>query len=447
MSAAAKFGLWATPQTTVEVEYSLAVLEEIRRAVLDGMHRLSRGMEVGGILFGVDDGGKLRIEALREIACEHAFGPSFQLSELDKTTLTAQLADAAADTSLRGLSPLGWFVSHPRRDLALQPPDLEIFRQFFPEAKQVTLVIRPGRGGNMRGGFFIREPDGTLKTDRSHLDFTFPDSGPVPIPPGGSSAFNRPAREERTADRPLDKAFDRSWAPDPPLPASPLSDNAPSGTLLNDVRSFGEPPPQGAGNVFFGLLTPRSKLGTGLGAAGLALAILAAAFAIPRFLGGKEAPDPIALSVLDQSGQLRIQWNHESKTVAKALYGALEVTDGGDHKTVSLTPQDLAHGNYTYARRTGDVQVRLSVASASGQKSQEASRYLGSGPGSNNDAEPSIAPVAAAPALPETDTNSPRLSDLRSENARLRARTQQLERTLVILQGRLGMSQDKTEEK
>jgi len=125
MSAAIKFGTWASPRSAVEIEYSLQVIESIRQAVTDGVQR---GLEVGGVLYGIHEGGKLRIEAMRGIACEHVYGPSFQLSEPDQAALAGQLESSAQEQSAPGLSVLGWFVSHPRREIALQPADINTQR-------------------------------------------------------------------------------------------------------------------------------------------------------------------------------------------------------------------------------------------------------------------------------------------------------------------------------
>ena len=40
-------------------------------------------------------------------------------------------------------------------------------------------------------------------------------------------------------------------------------------------------------------------------------------------------------------------------------------------------PSDLQKGNLTYQRRSGDVEIRLIVEDQAGEKTQEASRFLG----------------------------------------------------------------------
>src|SRR5689334_17952926 len=93
-----KFGTWAVAESPVTIEYSLVVIEEIRREVTDGFQKLSRGgIEVGGVLYGTREGREIRLLAIRPIACEHARGPSFQLSDNDRNGLEQQLRQDQED--------------------------------------------------------------------------------------------------------------------------------------------------------------------------------------------------------------------------------------------------------------------------------------------------------------------------------------------------------------
>src|SRR5579862_1793462 len=93
-----KFGSWEVGGSPVVVQYSLVVIEEIRHAVAEGVQRLARvGIEVGGVLYGIREGETNRILAVRPIACEHAKGPSFQLSDTDRASLADQLKQDRED--------------------------------------------------------------------------------------------------------------------------------------------------------------------------------------------------------------------------------------------------------------------------------------------------------------------------------------------------------------
>src|SRR5271168_3091293 len=164
----AKFGSWSVAESPISIEYSLVVIEEIRHAVAEGFQRLSRGgIEVGGVLYGAREGRTVRVLAMRPITCEHARGPAFLLSDKDRISLNQQLGSDAEDPHLEGQIAVGWFLSHTRSEITLSDSDLELYSIFFPAPWQVTLVVRPGRGGSMRAGFFVREADGTVKSESS----------------------------------------------------------------------------------------------------------------------------------------------------------------------------------------------------------------------------------------------------------------------------------------
>src|SRR6202167_3281354 len=99
-----KFGSWSVAESPISIEYSLVVIEEIRHEVAEGFQRLSRGgIEVGGVLYGTRDGRTVRILAMRPIACEHARGPAFLLSDKDRISLNEQLLHDKEDSQLEGL--------------------------------------------------------------------------------------------------------------------------------------------------------------------------------------------------------------------------------------------------------------------------------------------------------------------------------------------------------
>jgi proteasome lid subunit RPN8/RPN11 len=54
---------------------------------------------------------------------------------------------------------VGWFHTHPRMGVFLSAYDTWLHHNFFPEMWQVALVIEPYSN---RGGFFIRQADGSL---------------------------------------------------------------------------------------------------------------------------------------------------------------------------------------------------------------------------------------------------------------------------------------------
>ncbi len=436
----ATFGTWSIEASTVTVEYSLVVLEEIRHEVAEGFQKLSRGgIEVGGLLYGVREGQTVRIMAIRPAACEHSSGPGFRLSERDRGALREQIRQDQEDPRLEGLACAGWYVSHTRTDIMLSESDQEIFSTYFAQPWQVTLVVRPGRGGNMRAGFFVREPDGTVNASQSYLEFNFPDRLAAVFDHRGDhrGAFaERKAPAHRSDQRAEQRRSEQGGSEQsnvqrvthPPVPAAqdvPHPEN-PAQASSTMTSLFGEP-----------AAAPVSKA-KGLGRKWIWLAaalivVVALGVAGARYLSLGPSSEPIALSVLERDGQLDIQWNRAAPPVSQAVRGALEITDGPQTRTIPLTPNELAAGKFSYKRETGDIQVRMTVDSPDGKKVQEASRFLGSPPSQAN--------------ADELKALEQRRAELEAEVARLKQsngqqalRIQQLERTLKILQTRPGIN-------
>src|SRR5436190_23628963 len=98
------YATWTQPGAPFTVSYSLPLLHEIDFVVNEGYRRIPHGgIELGGVLFGRVDVSTVRLDAFRNIECEHASGPSFTLSERDVALLRQQLANAASDPALEGL--------------------------------------------------------------------------------------------------------------------------------------------------------------------------------------------------------------------------------------------------------------------------------------------------------------------------------------------------------
>jgi proteasome lid subunit RPN8/RPN11 len=407
-----KFGTWAVAESPVTIEYSLVVIEEIRREVSDGFQKLSRGgIEVGGVLYGTREGREVRLLSIRPVSCEHARGPSFQLSDNDRAALEQQLSQDRDDPHLEGLSCLGWFLSHTRTEIALSESDLDVFSTYFPHPWQVTLVVRPGRGGSMRAGFFVREADGTVNPERSYLEFSFPDRLAAILDRGSRS--ERPAGEHRGG-------FAGSGAAAATMPArdfsQPQASTLPE-SLVAQALTYAPPAAR-----------PRKWLW--LVAWGLAVILLVGLGS--HYYFATPAVEPIGLTILEREGQLQIQWDPAAGPVRKAVRGSLEIVDGTQVRTVPLSSQNLAGGRFTYQRVGGDVQVRMSVESSDGSKSQPvASQFLGPPPVKANDDEMKALDSRRAELEAE-------IAQLRQQNTAQAGRIQQLERTLRILQTRLG---------
>jgi len=409
MAGEPQFESWSTGESPISIEYSLVVLEEIRHEVNQGLQKFSRGgVDVGGILYGSRDGRKIRVSAIRMIPCGHLHGPSFILSEEDQAGLQRQLSEDPTDPHLQNLICLGWFLSHNRGEMALTEADVSTFSQFFHDPWQVTLVIRPGRAGGMKAGFFVWEPDGTVRADRSYKEFSLPDRlSAVPLP----GNRDRLSGEARGGFRSL-----------PPL-AVPSS--------MAEPRSPGTLMPAFDASQYVPMPAPAQSKNWIWIAAGAVLLLVLAGIGW-SYLSVPAPPPSLGLVIVERDGQLQVQWNATASTVLMASRGELNITDGGEKQAIPLAARDLASGKFVYVRKTGDVEVRMGVADITGKVVEEASRFLGRPPEPpKNDQFDAL------------DAKSKQLEAevkrLKGENAKQAQRIQELERIQLILQSRLGI--------
>ncbi len=229
----AAYATWTQPGTQFAVSYSLPLFHEIDFLVNEAYRRIPHGgIEIGGVLFGTLEDGSARLHAFRMIECEHASGPSFTLSDRDLNLLKQQLANAASDTELEGLQPVGWFIAHTRSELRMNEREITLFDELFPEPRRMTLLIKPERFQPTRFGFLIRQPDGRMNTDATRENVILPLPGRSTQTSGSDadasaaiSPGERPKRRE-----PLFKEGERSGQNLPGTPSEVLPKAVP--TLL-----------------------------------------------------------------------------------------------------------------------------------------------------------------------------------------------------------------------
>lgn len=347
-SVGSEKGVWRAGNFPITIEYPAPLLDEIRQAAFDGFRRLPHGgIEIGGVLFGTYEGDLIRILAFRPLSCEHALGPGFVLSETDQEALRKMLQEAAADPELKGLEPVGWYHSHTRSQILLSQRDLEIYARFFPERWQVALVLRPEGAAAVRAGFFFREPDGKIRSESSYQEFV--------LAPVRSGIPRRPPVETLP----------------PPVPV--LVPKSPR-------------PERRRGRRWLWIAAPL-----------LALAI-AGGFALSR-VWLRDRNNALALRLADSNGQLRIEWNRLAGPIREAQSGLLEILDGGQKTEIHFDGERLREGSVMYARRAGEVDVRLEVLAADGRRVEETVQFIG--PAIQVKAPPEETEVARQPEPPQ----------------------------------------------
>lgn len=188
------FGSWSVAGNPQCVEFSAEFWAAIVNSVMADFLRLSYGgTDVGGVLFGAREADRVRIVAYRPLECEHAYGPSFQLTESDKAGLRRLLDEAHADPDLAGLQPVGWYHTK-HRWLLMTPQDTAVYDCYFPEPWQLTLVFLRVRSAPCMLGLFFRQENGWIVC--SHRDFSVreakPEIAPEPCEPEAVAAPPQP---------------------------------------------------------------------------------------------------------------------------------------------------------------------------------------------------------------------------------------------------------------
>ncbi len=384
---------WGTPECPFVIEYSTRTLDDIRLAVVDAFFSLPRGgAEIGGILLGKWEEGRLTISDHLALDCEHAYGPSFALSPRDESIL-AGLITASETPEIR---PVGWYHSHTRSEIFLSEADLDLYRRFFPEPWQVALVLKPHTFLPARAGFFFRDAAGLVRNNASYREITIDPLAVQPAPARASAAagtvIDAPSVLERPAavvEAPPPAQPEPVRAPDPPAgpqpepwSVKPEPDTQPGAWNLPPER---EPEPRQwlpAPDPKRARRWPKIVLPLATVAAMGAAAYMTRDSWMPRLMTTSRvaptAPPALGLNTLDSDGQLQIRWNSRSPAVLQAPGGVLFVGDGGPSpERIALDQAHLLSGAFTIARRTERVDVTLSVIQPDGGQVREVTAFSG----------------------------------------------------------------------
>jgi hypothetical protein len=312
---------WSVAPCPFSIEYPVAMMNRLRTVAMDAFFAIPRGgVEIGGILFGTIELGRVRLQAFRAVECEHASGPSFILSDPDRARLAALLVSAPEERELAGLTPVGWFRSRTRSEISLSEADVALFDQYFPQSRQVVLVLRPEVGLTTRAGFFFREQDGALRVESSYSEFLLDgevDSPCEPPRPPMELKFLEAAATRRPHARPM-------W-------------------------------------IF-----------------ALCISLAAASLAAREYLTAPVSTvDPFVLEVMDRGGQLQFQWDRSARPVRQARGAKLEITDGAELLWVDLKAAQLQKGSFYYTRATDRVDIHMTILGTDGASTDEYAVFCG----------------------------------------------------------------------
>ncbi len=188
---------WEVPQKPVAVNLPFEMIDRLDRLVVESFRSLtSRGSEIGGILVGRAAQGSPLVVAIDDfelISCDYSRGPLYRLSDADMARFERAIEQHANNAA----RVVGYFRSHTRKGLALDPEDVSFLDSHFRDAHHIALLVRPYASKASTAGIFIRE-NGVYHPDASYLEFPFraaelTASAPAPSASGPSPAEEPPA--------------------------------------------------------------------------------------------------------------------------------------------------------------------------------------------------------------------------------------------------------------
>lgn len=415
-----ELGVWHVPECPFTIEYSTAVMDDIRAAAVDAFYALRGGAEIGGVLLGKVERG-IQIEGFQTIECEHALGPTFALSDNDRRGLEQLLEELESDAARSGLYALGWWVSHARSDVHLTERDLDLYDRYFPEAWQVTLVLRPAHMQPARAGFFFRERNGTVQTASTYREFLLHAIPRLKAPGAAAPSTDSPAssvEEVYTEAAPMAVTAVPSLEVPPPHIHDIERERAPE-----PYRSHSRARPVRSRRwVWVSMLLGFLTLTAGYGTRDYWLPL-------PQ--------DPLSLETTDWRGQLLIQWNGSGAAIRRARHARLEISDAADKRVLELDEKLRRAGTFSHVRQSERVDVRLTLIEPDGKVIEETTSFFGKLPSS-----PRLSP-ADADARRQREQLVREAERMKADLLNQAQRTRKLERTVEDLSQQLSRKRKK----
>lgn len=410
---------WQPEGGLPRIDYSRAVMEELRVYAEEGFQKIPHGgIEVGAVLLGEHTADSVRVLEWRPMACDHARGPGFALSDHDREALRAQLARCGSADELRGLTIVGWCHTHTRSKIFLSDEDLQIHNEFFSEPWQIALVMRPQKDQPPLAGFFCRDGSGVMAAEASALEFTVTPDISQSLKPRRPSAAS-PEASRLTSGRPdaLSSSrpgnggrqgrpmFREQSSPQQhqrvPLPEETSGERrlfASAGTagtataaapaLASPPAPTHQPPSAARDGLAAASLEPAGDSLTATAAfprpamwAAIALLVVAAVGTAGYLWTLSQSARTASLKVEESDrSSLMISWDLTSPLVSTADRAMLRIVDGGVERLVPLSSAVVRGGSVTYLREADDVDIRLSLFREDQLTGTESAHFVGSQP-------------------------------------------------------------------
>jgi len=245
---------WEVPQKPVSVNLLFDMIDRLDKLVVENFRSLtSRGSEIGGILLGRATTGSsplVTVEEFELVSCDYSRGPLFRLSDADMARFERAIEQHATGAT----RAVGFFRSHTRKGLALDPEDVSFLDIYFREANHIALLVRPYASKPSTGGIFLRE-DGVIRMEASYLEFPFRSSEltasvslPADPPPAAPAAQAPPAPPKPSARAQIVPIASRREISSAPPQSNDLvaepAPTAPAEPAPVEVRKPAEPAPR-----------------------------------------------------------------------------------------------------------------------------------------------------------------------------------------------------------
>jgi TonB family protein len=364
---------WDAPDGARRVTLSPALIRELRQAAIQAFLAIPRrGVEIGGFLFGQvrqeplsagpSETAVFEIAAFEDVPCEHRFGPSYILDELDRKHLGDLLARHQRDGSL---PVVGFYRSYTGREARLDEADRELMQTYFPHRHIGCLLLQPLSMERCAAGFQFWN-GGEILPEPAYAPFPFEvaqmKQDPAELPAAGGPGrpvpdvavtpeVELPETSGETQAYLVNSAVGQPAATPGPL-ASYRDEPAPCSVVKRHRRyeDEDEEAAPGAGRPSR-ILVP------------LLVCILAAiaSGAIYELWKVTREPRwvPVGFDAQPSARELLLSWDATNPAVAHATRGVLSVTGSRNPIEIQLSPEQVRRGSFSYASANADVLFQL----------------------------------------------------------------------------------------
>ncbi len=361
------------PACPLQIEYSKPAMEQIRRRARAGLMAAPRvGMAVGGLLLGVKEDSRVRILDSVELPCSHSTGPSFTLTPEEKRECMDIVAEANTLSAASRVTVVGWYCSKTRGDAALSDSDRSLFKELFPGAGQIALVLRPDVFEMMRAAFFYRADDGIVRkgieceVDEWRPLLPEPSEPQTPEPEALATARSEIEAKPAPAPPPEPAKVIEIRQPElkTPPPVQPVAE-----TSLKDIIGLSSVEPESRQPVSPAYLRPelgppafvaKPKPSVDPRLLWLAAAVVMIVGLLVFFTRDSWYPrPPLNLTFSELDGSVLIHWDPAS---LQGLKNASMYINDGSQVTPSVIPLDrlqMASGQLSYTPRSKHITAKL----------------------------------------------------------------------------------------